>query len=214
MATEQKKAGADDGRGIRLAALRRLVEDKFPGSAASLESGEAPGETGRLADGQLTEIHGSSGSVSLFLWDTLVRGEAVFTGWIDATDALEPGEFPASVLRRLLWVRCANATQAVQATDLLLRDGNLPLLVLDLRGVAAREFREIPASTWHRFQRLLEGSPVALAICTAHPGIAPARLRMEISGAPSLQDLTRSREELKWRTRVTRRSGVVERRTA
>jgi len=56
--------------------------------------------------------------------------------------------------------------------------------------------REIPASTWHRFQRLLEESPLALAVCTGRPCIAPARLRIEVSGSWTLRDMIRPREEL------------------
>jgi len=43
----------------------------------------------------------------------------------------------------------------VKATDLLLHDGNLPLVLLDLQFLPSRALRKIPPSTWHRFGRLV-----------------------------------------------------------
>ena len=44
----------------------------------------------------------------------------------------------------------------MKVADLLLRDGNLPLILLDLQPVPIREVRRIPASALPRFQRLIE----------------------------------------------------------
>lgn len=186
---------------IRFEALRKLVSEKFPESRHDVVAG-VRGECEELPRGLLTEVYGSAGSVSLFVASVILREERSFAGWVDATNALEPGEFPESVLERLLWVRCRDAVKAVQAVDLLLRDGNLPLVFLDLRGVAAKAFGEIPASTWHRFQRLLEESPLALAVCTEKPCIAAARIRVAAAGVWKLNDLLRPREELLARLRA------------
>ncbi len=70
------------------------------------------------------------------------------------------------------------------------------MVLLDLRMVAARELRSVPASTWHRFQRLLEQQGSALGICTARPCIAAARLRVQARSQWTLRDLLRPREEL------------------
>lgn len=180
---------------IRFEALRKLVNEKFPDSQHEVVAG-GRSECESLPRGLLTEVYGSTGSVSLFVTSVILREERSFAGWVDATNALEPGEFAESVLERLLWVRCREAVKAVQAVDLLLRDGNLPLVFLDLRGVSARALGEIPASTWYRFQRLLEESPLALAVCTEKPCIAAARIRVAAAGVWQLSDMLRPREEL------------------
>ncbi|MDX2080085.1 MAG: hypothetical protein SFU53_04815 [Terrimicrobiaceae bacterium] len=188
-------ASGTEPRRERLESLRRLVAEKFPESTADLAAVPQESSTG-LPAGLLTEIHGSSGSVGLFVLAELERQSQIFAGFIDSSNAFDPTECPSSVLRRLLWVRCASAIQAVQSTDLLLRDGNLSLLVLDLHGTPAHELRRIPASTWHRFQRLLEENPITLALCTPRPCIAAARLRIATSGSWSLRDLIQPRAEL------------------
>ena len=185
----------EDPKIIRLEALRKLVSEKFPEARSAPMRGDSVEFEG-FPRGILTEIHGSAGSVSLFLLSAILREKLTFAGLVDAANAFEPDEFPSPVLSRLLWVRCREAAQAVHAVDLLLRDGNLPLIFLDLRGVPPLALREIPASTWHRFQRLLEESPLALAVCTGRPCIAPARLRIEVSGSWTLRDMIRPREEL------------------
>jgi hypothetical protein len=189
---------AGDPRIIRLEALRKLVLEKFPDSQPPAERREPGGFEG-FPRGHLTEVHGSVGSVSLFMLAAILREEVVFAGWVDAADAFEACEFPASVLRRMLLVRCRRAAQAVQAVDLLVRDGNLPLVFLDLRGVPPADLRRIPASTWHRFQRLVEETSLALAVCTERPCIAPARLRIEAAGSWTLEDMMRPRRELQER---------------
>ena len=73
---------------------------------------------------------------------------------VDAQDSFDPSKLGEAVFSRLVWVRCRDAAQALKATDLLLRDGNLPLVLLDLQMNPAAELRKIPATTWHRWQRL------------------------------------------------------------
>ncbi len=206
----------EGGKILRLESLRRMVEERFPEAVrVGAEAGGAREEG--IPRGVLTEVHGSVGSVSLFLLRELARDERLFAGLVDASDALEVGEFPAGVLRRMLWVRCRGAVQAVQAADLLLRDGNLSLVVLDLRGVPAGGLAKVPASAWHRFQKLLEGRPVSMAVCTDRPCIAPARGRIEVHANWILRDLVCPRSELMEKLHVHRRRRgmpVEERRTA
>ena len=72
-----------------------------------------------------------------------------------------------AALRHLLWVRCHQAREALQAADLLLRDGNFPLVVLDLVLNPAAELRRIPQNNWYRLQRLVEPAPTAFLVFTA-----------------------------------------------
>ena len=50
---------------------------------------------------------------------------------IDGRDSFDPAGVEAPVLSRLFWVRCQTAEEALKAADLLLRDRNFPLVVLD-----------------------------------------------------------------------------------
>jgi hypothetical protein len=68
--------------------------------------------------------------------------------------------------------------QAVKATDLLLRDGNLSLVMLDLQAVPSRQLQRIPANTWHRLQRLAEQTTAAVVILTPQPMVEAARVRI------------------------------------
>jgi hypothetical protein len=92
-------------------------------------------------------------------------------------------------LRHLLWVRCSQASQAVQAADFLLRDGNFPLVVLDLVLNAAEELRKIPQTHWYRLQRLVEAAPAAFLVLTRQTIISSARLKLSLRNAWRLHDL-------------------------
>lgn len=192
---------SEDEKIIRFAALKALVEEKFPGTVGQTQPDASLDEAGRLPAGLLTEISGSSGSTSLLI-HTLLHTRTAFTGLVDAANTFDPAEVSEEHLRHLLWVRCNGIRMAVQAVDILLRDGNLTSIILDLRRIPMRELHKIPMSTWHRFQRILETGKTALGICTLHACIPAARLRWQLSRRWELRDLLRPREELEAEVRV------------
>lgn len=171
----------------QLAALRQLVAEKFPAvvspPAGRWRTGcEALDRRGGLARGALTEVCGSSGGGQLVLAAVLEMAvrEGFFLGLIDGADALEPADWPEEQLRRLLWVRCGGSLPALKATDILVRDGNLPVLLLDLQIVPLTQLRRIPVSTWHRFHRVLEQSDCVLLVLTPQPLVEAAPCRMAV----------------------------------
>ena len=91
---------------------------------------------GGLPKGAITELispRASAGSASLI--HAFIHGayrDKYFVALIDGRDSFDPCALANSILRRLLWVRCTKALEAVKAADLLLRDGNFPLVVVDL----------------------------------------------------------------------------------
>ena len=89
----------------------------------------------------------------------------------------------------LLWVRCTKALDAVKAADLLLRDGNFPLVVLDLVLNASAELRKIPQTSWYRLQRLVETAPTAFLVLTRASIISSAQLKLSLDNAWTLADL-------------------------
>jgi len=111
-----------------------------------------------------------------------------FLALIDGSDSFDP-QTSGQALRNLLWVRCHQASQAVQAADLLLRDGNFPLVVLDLVLNAGDELRKIPQTHWYRLQRLVEAAPTAFLVLTRRNMIGSAQLKLSLENAWRLSDL-------------------------
>ncbi len=170
----------------RLADLRRMLADKFPVAehkpGGTLRTGlaEVDAVEGGLRRAALTEFSGTTGTGALFL-QAMVRAvchERCFAALVDAARTFEPNACPASSLARLLVVFCADTTQAIKATDLLLRDGNLSLVLLDFQAVPAAQLRRIPANTWHRFQRLAEQTTAAIVVLTPAPLVEAAQVRI------------------------------------
>jgi hypothetical protein len=182
----------------KLIDLRRLLAQRFP---QSFEPGGARLRTGLpaidLAIGGLpknavTELSSpnlSAGS-ALLIHAFLQRAhrDGFFVALIDGNDSFDP-QPAGDALRNLLWVRCHQASQAVQAADLLLRDGNFPLVVLDLVLNASDELRKIPQTHWYRLQRLVEAAPTAFLVLTRRNMISSAQLKLSLENAWRLSDL-------------------------
>ena len=83
----------------------------------------------------------------------------------------------------------AKRIEAVKAADLLLRDGNFPLVVLDLVLNASEELRKIPQTTWYRLQRLVEAVPTAFLVLTRQSMISSAQLKLSLENVWRLADL-------------------------
>src|ERR1700730_2027152 len=133
--------------------LRNLLAERFPHSsppAASRLKTNIPildhATEGGLPKNAITEItspHVSAGSASLIhaLLQAAHR-DRYFLALIDGRDSFDPEGMGHLYLRNLLWVRCHHAMEAVKAADLLLRDGNFPLVILALVLNAADELRK------------------------------------------------------------------------
>lgn len=189
---------------MAISELRRLMGEKFPSTelrpGGFLPTGLAPVDVveGGLRRAAVTEFYGSTGSGTLFL-ETMLRmcvREKCFAALVDAGRSFEPAGNPSPVLKRLLVVFCEEALKAIKATDLLLRDGNLSLVILDLQMVAPVVLRKIQASTWHRFQRLLEQTTTALVILTPQPMVEGAHVRISADANWTLAAQRRWRSEL------------------
>ncbi|MEM9235324.1 MAG: hypothetical protein AAGB14_00995 [Verrucomicrobiota bacterium] len=115
---------------------------------------------------------------------------------IDARDRFDPASLSDAECARLLWLRCRDTDQALKSADLLLRDGNLPFILLDLSALPARELRRIPNSSWHRLRQLAESTDSTLLALTPTPLIPRAVLRLSLTRPLQLDDLQRSRREL------------------
>ncbi len=189
---------------VKLQALRTLVAEKFAeskprrGHRRKIGCEAVDGERGGLLEGAVTEVCGSSGAGQVLLsamLDAAVR-ESFQLALVDGGSAFSPSDWPGHQLSRMLWVRCETARQTVKAADLLLRDGNLPLLIVDLQGLKPGELRRIPASTWHRFHRVIEPTASVLVILTSQPMVEGAASRIVLEPVGGLSVRLRQRGEL------------------
>ncbi|MFN2475869.1 MAG: hypothetical protein ABR526_05950 [Chthoniobacterales bacterium] len=182
--------------------LRALLAERYPQppptAAAHIPTGLAPLDEalgGGLAKGAITELtspHPSAGSalvISALLH--LAHQQRHFLALIDGRDSFDPQPLGNARLRHLLWLRCTKALDAVKAADLLLRDGNFPIVALDLVLNSADELRKIPQTSWYRLQRLAEAVPSAFLILTRRSMISSAQSKLVLQNAWSLPDLQR-----------------------
>jgi hypothetical protein len=170
---------------------------------------------GGLPKGALIEITaGQRGSGSALLMSWLLRRAAQenqIIALVDGHDSFDVTAFDPEVLSRLLWVRCNSAEEALKASDLVLRDGNLSFVLLDLIANPAAQLRKIPATTWFRFQRIVEQTSTVCIVLTPQPMVSPAQVRIS-PGASRLSLSTLESEpdtlmkELKLEVSDTRRS--------
>lgn len=182
--------------------LRELLAERFPSEpvcrggaqvATGIRHFDALLEGG-LWQGTVTELTcrpASGGSASVLAG--VLRFAAIESrpvALVDGRDSFSP-EGP---LTHLLWVRCRDAAQALQATDLLVRDGNLGLVILDLR--ANRDLRGIPSTQWYRLQRATESSPSALLVLTPHPMVPSAQMKFTLDAELPIGALNEQQSEL------------------
>jgi hypothetical protein len=147
---------------------------------------------GGLRKGAITEIISPNPSAgSALLIQSLLQiaqRDRFFLALIDGRDSFDV--YNSGALQHLLWVRCEKASEAVKATDFLLRDGNFSLVILDLVLNPAGELRRIPATSWYRLQRLVEPTPAAFVVISRHNMVASARTKIVLENRWSLSDLS------------------------
>lgn len=195
--------------------LRKLVAERFPSLPASRPARLRTGLAfldhtigGGFPQGALTEIVSpqiSAGSASLIsaLLQTAQR-DRYFLALIDGRDSFDPQPLEEGCLAHLLWVRCRRALEAVKAADLLLRDGNFPLVIVDLVLNPANELRKIPQTTWYRLQRLVEPTATACLILSRHSLVSSAQLKLVLENRWTLATLEEENAVSRLRIRIQR----------
>src|SRR6266436_1719166 len=169
--------------------LRNLLAERFPhlslAAATRLITGlpflDEPigGGLPRSAITELISPRISTGSASLI--QALIYGacrDNYFLALIDGRDSFDPCGLDNPSLRHLLWLRCSKTYETIKAADLLLRDGNFPLVIVDLVLNAPEELRKIPQTNWYRLQRLVEVVPTACLVLTRYEMVSSAQLKL------------------------------------
>jgi hypothetical protein len=194
--------------------LRQLLKERFPSLRTNAEELSRDTRTlwptnlppidallqGGFTKGALTEIVAERRAAgSALLACSLLRQAAQagqIVAFVDGADSLELAQLEESVLSRLLWVRCRAAAEALKATDLLLRDGNVPLVLLDIAINPEKQLRAIPATTWYRLQRLIEETLTVCIVFTPRAMVNPAHDRIFLHSHFSLDCLEQDQDKL------------------
>jgi hypothetical protein len=199
--------------------LRKLLTERFPHTPAPAATrrlitglsflDQVIG--GGLPKGAITELISaqiSAGSASLIhaLLQAAHRNR-YFLALIDGRDSFDPsasGRPGDGCLSYLLWVRCTKALEAIKAADLLLRDGNFPLVIVDLALNAPEELRKIPQTSWYRLQRLVESAPTACLVLTRLGMVSSAQLKIVLENSWTLESFEEENAISRLRIRVER----------
>jgi len=186
-------------------APERMVPAILPTGIESIDQGLRGG----LPQGAFTELvapgegSGSAQFIHALLRHTASGGR--FLTLVDGADSLDIDALEPEALAHLLWVRCRNTAEALQTTDLLLRDRNIALVVLDLKLNAAHELRRIPGTLWYRLSRLMEQHGGTVLVITPQPLVAGAAARIVSQTRLDHRDLERSPDTLNLRFETEQR---------
>ena len=195
----------------RIIDLRNLLAERFQqppaltGGQIKVPLLERIPEAG-LRKGAITEIispNPSAGS-ALLIHSLLqiAQRDRFFLALIDGSDSFDI--YDSGALQHLLWVRCEKASEALKAADFLLRDGNFPLVILDLGLNAPEELRNIPQTNWYRLQRLAEAVPSACLVMNRHSMVGSAQLKIVLENSWTLESMKRKDAVSKLRFRIER----------
>jgi hypothetical protein len=201
--------------GAKLVDLRALLAERFPASPAPPQACLATGLTqldqtigGGLRKGGITELISpqlSAGTASFVA--AMVHAacrDRYFVALIDGCDSFDPQPIGNQALDHLLWIRCRTTVQAIKSADLLLRDGNFPLVIIDLVLNGANEVRKIPQTSWYRLQRLVEATSTAFVVLTRSNTVGSAQLKIVLENTWSLRAIQQENSISFLRFRVRR----------
>ena len=195
--------------------LRNLLTERFPHVPAPAGTRLITGLSfldqaigGGVPKGAITELISpkiSAGSASLIhaLLQAAQR-DSYFIALIDGRDSFDPQPLGNACLRHLLWVRCTKALESVKAADLLLRDGNFQLVIVDLVLNPPNELRKIPQTSWYRLQRLAEPVPTACLILTRQSMVSSAQLKIVLENSWALETFEEESAISRLKSRVQR----------
>ena len=200
--------------------LRREMRLRFPQAHAmdvgAGVAGEGCGsgergifEAGMFPKGEISEVvpGGRFSGVSLLVAGLLEREGVEEAGGmrmvlVDGADGFDPCSFSDEACGRMLWVRCGCAMEMMKAADLLVRDGNVPLVLLDAMGLEEGDLRRVPASAWWRLKQVAEGTGCRLVVMAARRATVPcAGVRLALDAGLRLEDFDAEREDLLERCR-------------
>ena len=180
--------------------LRRQLREKFPQAHGLRAEAEVSAPVGDLFSaaafpaGAITEVIPAGPGAGLMLLVAGLLGDPESASphpemvLIDGADAFDPASFTGAACSKLLWVRCGSAIEMLKSADLLVRDGNVPFVLLDAIGMARRDLAALPASAWWRLKQNAEANGGRLLVMSSFPLVPCAGLRLSLSADLSLDD--------------------------
>ncbi len=155
---------------------------------------------GGLPTGGITEVvaekSGTGSAVFLRALVRQARAKGKPIALIDGLDSFDAATLEPAVLSQLLWVRCKTSDEAMKATDILLRDRNLSLVMLDLKMNPAAQLRKISSPTWYRLQRILRQTGMAFVVVTPFAMASSADVRLRLASQCALDALGKNEDEV------------------
>jgi hypothetical protein len=182
--------------------LRKILAERFPqqrGTHLLTPTGWPPLDSllgGGLPKGSITQLIvptvSAGGAIVLHEIIEAMHEHSQCVALIDGKNSFEPStDYPL-----LLWIRCQNAVQALKATDLVLRDSNLPFSILDFKQNSDTELKKIPGTMWYRFQRIIEENKSTLLAITRSPVVSSAQINIMLTHHLIIDDMTSLRSEI------------------
>lgn len=169
----------------QLAQLRSLIAARFPTAvqtdfsrASSMDNDSIELVPGALVEIVAPELAAGAGLLLLHLCSQ-AKGPLAL---VDANDSLDLPALSSELRNRLLWLRGHGVKDSLKAADMLLRDGNLTTVLLDLRQVPSTQLLGLPSSIWHRLRMLAERAHAAVMIFTPCQTVGCAAMRWSVSG--------------------------------
>jgi len=205
------------GGGLPKGALTELISPQVSAGSASLIHGliqsasgtavPAVGQAGILSAAGRTRcgepaMGNSPGETPSFPTEKMSLPRPV--ALIDGRDSFDPQPLGNACLRHLLWVRCNKVFKAVKAADLLLRDGNFPLVIVDLVLNPPEELRKIPPTSWYRLQRLVEPTSAVCLVLTRQSMVGSAQLKIVLENSWTLETFEKDNAISRLRFRIQR----------
>ena len=174
------------GGGLPKGAITELISPRISAGSASLihmvlQGDPAGSPQPRMLSGVADETPADPTDKMSVLWPVAL---------IDGRDSFDPsasGGLGNACLHHLLWVRCTKALDAIKAADLLLRDGNFPLVIVDLVLNPPADLSKIPQTSWYRLQRLVESAPTACLVMTRQGMVSSAQLKIVLENSWTLE---------------------------
>lgn len=195
--------------------LRKQLREKFPAAHAALRPAGPecpvdvdPFQVATYPLGGLSEVVATGVGSPLGLVVAGLLGEPAEVAdfpdlvLVDGGDTFDPDSLGEAACSRLLWIRCAAPQDFLKASELLIRDGNLPTILLDAAGLPAKDLRLIPASSWWRLKQAAELSGSRVLVLAPFSIVPCALLRLSLTGALALGDFALTRGELLSRVAV------------
>jgi hypothetical protein len=191
----------------KLHALRDLLARRFPdvnpsGQLRRVATGlpAIDTSTGGLPSGAITEVictaPSSGGTLLVARVLESCRQQRLRVALVDSAEAFDPQSFTQDALAHLIWVRCRDLHQTMQAADLLARDANFGLVIIDVRGNAERDLRREPSTSWYRLQRAAEQNDLPLLVITPSLLVPSAMLRFVLDRSHPIAALESERPSL------------------